>query len=207
MRKIIYLIFVLSISILKAQDIIVKRNTEEIKVKVIEVEENIIKYRTFDNLNGPVYSIKKNDVFFIKYKNGKKDIFEQVDKKEKVSQITGKLGTGYYLDDKKISKKEWIKILKTNDRAYSLYKRANTSAYLLGGASILTGFLVAELIPSENSAGYWSKVLIGSGTGMLISALVVSAVQKKAIKIYNSNKGISYNLILDGNGVGLALGF
>ncbi len=206
MRKIVYLIFVLSISISNAQDIIVKRNTEEIKVKVIEIQEDIIKYKTFDNLNGPVYSIKKSDVFFIKYKNGKKDVFG-IKKNRKVSQIKGKLGTGYYLDDKKISKKEWLKILKTNDRAYSLYKRANTSAYLLGGASILTGFLVAELIPSENSAGYWSKVLIGSGTGMLVSAFIVNAVQKKAVKIYNSNKGVSYNLILDGNGVGLALEF
>jgi len=56
------------------QDIIIQKNGEEIKAKVDQVLDTEIKYRMFDNLNGPVYSIKKAEVFMIRYENGIKDL-------------------------------------------------------------------------------------------------------------------------------------
>jgi hypothetical protein len=58
-----------------AQDVITKSNGEEIKAKVLEVSQTEIKYKKFDNLNGPTFSISKNDVFMVKYENGSKDVF------------------------------------------------------------------------------------------------------------------------------------
>jgi hypothetical protein len=58
------------------QDIIVKKNGDEIKSKVEQVLDTEIKYRKADNLSGPVYSVKKAEVFMIKYENGTKDVFE-----------------------------------------------------------------------------------------------------------------------------------
>ena len=60
-----------------SQDLIIKRNGDEIKVKVFEVGTTEIKYKNYDNLSGPTYSILKSDVFMIKYENGTKDIFNE----------------------------------------------------------------------------------------------------------------------------------
>jgi hypothetical protein len=57
------------------QDIIVQKNGEEIKSRVEQVLDTEIKYRKADNLNGPLYTIKKTEVFMIKYENGSKDVF------------------------------------------------------------------------------------------------------------------------------------
>ena len=58
-----------------SQDLILKKNGEEIKSKIIEVGTLEIKYKKFENPTGPTYSILKADVFMIKYENGTKDVF------------------------------------------------------------------------------------------------------------------------------------
>jgi hypothetical protein len=57
------------------QDIIVKNDGNEIKAKVEEVSDTEIKYRKSDNLSGPVYTMKKTEIFMVKYENGSKDVF------------------------------------------------------------------------------------------------------------------------------------
>lgn len=56
-------------------DVITFKNGEEVKAIVTEVGTSEIKYKKCDNLNGPVYSVKKSEVFMIKYANGSKDFF------------------------------------------------------------------------------------------------------------------------------------
>jgi hypothetical protein len=60
------------------QDVIVKKNGDEIKAKVEQVLTTEIKYRKFENLTGPLYSIGKPEILMIKYENGSKDTFEDV---------------------------------------------------------------------------------------------------------------------------------
>lgn len=55
-------------------DNIILTNGDEMKVKVIEIAINDIKYKKCENIDGPLYSIKKSEVFMIKYPNGTKDI-------------------------------------------------------------------------------------------------------------------------------------
>jgi hypothetical protein len=69
-------LFVFSLLSVQGQDIIVKKNGDEIKSKVEQVLDTEIKYRKAENPSGPVYSVKKSDVFMIKYENGTKDVFE-----------------------------------------------------------------------------------------------------------------------------------
>lgn len=45
-----------------SQDLIVKRDYSELKVKVLEIQENSIKYKSFDFLEGPLRSISISDV-------------------------------------------------------------------------------------------------------------------------------------------------
>lgn len=57
-------------------DIIVLKNGEEIRGMVVEIGVSEVKYKKCDNMMGPNYSIKKSDVFMIKYTNGTKDVFK-----------------------------------------------------------------------------------------------------------------------------------
>jgi hypothetical protein len=56
-------------------DIITFKNGEEVKAIVTEVGTSEVKYKKCDNKNGPLYSVKKSEVFMIKYANGSKDFF------------------------------------------------------------------------------------------------------------------------------------
>ena len=76
MKKLLLIIVaILSILSSKAQDVIVLKNTENIKVKVKSIGENEVTYLKWDNLEGPVYSLSKSHIFYIQYANGQKDIF------------------------------------------------------------------------------------------------------------------------------------
>ena len=57
-------------------DLILMRNGQLVKSNVSEIDDVKIKYKRFDNLTGPNYSMEKSQVLFIKYKNGSKDLFQ-----------------------------------------------------------------------------------------------------------------------------------
>ena len=57
------------------QDVLVKRTGDEVPAKVLEITPTEIRYKRFDNLEGPVISILKSDVFMIKYENGTRETF------------------------------------------------------------------------------------------------------------------------------------
>lgn len=61
----------------QAQDVITKRNGEDIQAKIIEVNPTEIKYKAADNPDGPVFVILKDDVLMVRYSNGKNEVFEQ----------------------------------------------------------------------------------------------------------------------------------
>ena len=62
-----------------AQDVITLRSGDEIKAKVTEISSSEIKYKRFDNLDGPTVVVAKSDVFFIKYENGTKEVMGAID--------------------------------------------------------------------------------------------------------------------------------
>ena len=76
MKKLLIILLCLPI-IGFGQDNILLQNGEEILSKVIEVNQDLIKYKKYANLEGPTYSIDKADVFMIRYENGEKDIFRK----------------------------------------------------------------------------------------------------------------------------------
>lgn len=60
-----------------AQDVIVKRDGSEIKSIVVEITRNNIKYRLFDQADGPIRNIDIAEVFIVEYKDGKIESFEK----------------------------------------------------------------------------------------------------------------------------------
>ena len=58
-----------------SQDVITLKNGDEIQSKVLEISNEIIKYKKWNNQEGPIYSSNIADVLVIKYQNGTKDVF------------------------------------------------------------------------------------------------------------------------------------
>lgn len=76
MKKFFLILFsVVFINALNAQDFIIKKNGDELSAKVQEVGTTEIKYKKFDNQDGPTYTILRTEVFMIKYANGTKEVF------------------------------------------------------------------------------------------------------------------------------------
>ncbi len=63
---------------LQAQDVIVKRDGSTILSKVLEVNQNDIKYKKSSNPKGPTYAIDKAEVMAINYEGGDRDTFDEV---------------------------------------------------------------------------------------------------------------------------------
>jgi hypothetical protein len=79
MKKIIVTILavIFTTGICFSQDVITKKSGEEIQAKVLEVGQTDIKYKYFNNPDGPAFTIPKSDVLMIRYENGVKDIFSE----------------------------------------------------------------------------------------------------------------------------------
>ncbi|KAA3438502.1 hypothetical protein [Rufibacter hautae] len=76
MKKTLLLLVVLfTWGVAQAQDLIIKRNGEEISAKILEITPELVKYQRADYLEGPLISILKKEVFMIKYANGNKETF------------------------------------------------------------------------------------------------------------------------------------
>lgn len=88
-RILLLLIFALSFGTLSAQDIILKKNADEIQANVLKVSDTEVTYKKWENPDGPIYSIAKNEIFIIKYKNGSKDVIYDYTTRTR-PEITGK---------------------------------------------------------------------------------------------------------------------
>lgn len=76
----IFLMFMMllaSTSFVFSQATMTMKNGDEVKVKVIEILPDQVKYKKADNLDGPTYTELKSNIFMIKYQNGSKDVFAQ----------------------------------------------------------------------------------------------------------------------------------
>lgn len=62
-------------NLLEECDLITLKNGQEVKAQVTEIGTTEIKYKKCDNITGPTYSMKRSEVFMIKYANGSKDFF------------------------------------------------------------------------------------------------------------------------------------
>jgi hypothetical protein len=92
MKKLISIIISLVISgpVLFAQDTIIKVNNESVPAKILEISQNEIRYNRTDVPNGPVYTIKREEIQKIKYSNGTLEEFnpERRPQTEKPIDIT-----------------------------------------------------------------------------------------------------------------------
>jgi len=119
---------------LKAQDIIILNTGEEFKSKVDEVLDADIKYFKWENLNGPKYSIKKTDVFMIRYQSG----FVENYSKNKTAET--KVDRN---DSNKFSKNKYTSDKLEDDLRYSIYYNSGSSS-LINNGNLIADFSLAN---------------------------------------------------------------
>ncbi len=209
MKKIIFLWIMLSacISNVYCQDTIVLRNGDLVKSKVMEITQSEIKYKKFENLNGPLFNILKSEVLQIKYENGTKDYFDAA-KQDVSTQNQLEISNGYYQGTKKLTLNEFKNILKSNPKAYQEFNSGKT-LQILGTVVALPG---AGLVGwSIGSGEYDASMLIAGGLSVAGGLLIVLSgdnLVKTSLKTYNKKFGnISYNLNINSTGIGIALRF
>jgi hypothetical protein len=218
-----------------AQDIITLKNGKDIQVLVQEVREVDIKFKKFDNPNGPNYILKKSEIFMIKYKNGSKDVFADntssvttttpTSSKEQ-SQIENPLEPLsiqdlkiYDSDGVRLSKHEVRNTMKSVPVALGQYN----SGYALRGVSI--GFFIPQCIFLGAGLGAMMSgdansgvILCGASIACGIPAIITLSIGNKQIRnsvnTYNRGikkkqmSGISLNFgMTQLGGIGCALNF
>ena len=112
-----------------SQDVITLKTGEDISAKIVEVGLTDIKYKKFDNIDGPSFTILKSDVLMTRYKNGTKDVYNLDTKSGKDN-----------------SSNEEMTLKGTKDAA-TYYKGQNSGKVWTGVTSVLTSPLFG-LIPA-----------------------------------------------------------
>ena len=85
-RRILFCTFALMLSIIAcAQDIIVTIDARKIEAKILEVSKSEIRYKEFDNLDGPTFVMETKEISSIIYSNGKVVLYN--DKQSQVSVV------------------------------------------------------------------------------------------------------------------------
>ncbi len=64
---------------LHAQDVITFRNGDEKQVKVLEISDSEVRYKTWSNQEGPTRTKSTSDILRIKYANGETEVFDSVE--------------------------------------------------------------------------------------------------------------------------------
>lgn len=87
MRRVILLILttLCCIPFVQAQDIITTKDGKDIQSKILEVNANEVKYKKYNNLDGPTFTLSKSEILIVRYENGENEVFQEhnnsVDKK------------------------------------------------------------------------------------------------------------------------------
>lgn len=145
MKRIFILIFgLVSTVVCFAQDLIVKSDGDEIKAKVLSVDEDKVSYKKWSNKSGPTYSLSTDLIFMIKYENGEKDLFsaDSDGKKSSVSTNPSTDGVTGYIEKQPAANNVEL-INKYNPNVKFRLKKGGTARRImpvlaLEGASILS---------------------------------------------------------------------
>ena len=91
MKQLIFIVLALIASAsLAAQDIIVTKNAKKIDAKILEVSTSEIRYKELDNLDGPIFILRADEINSIIYANGKVVLYNQPKSEEELAQERAK---------------------------------------------------------------------------------------------------------------------
>lgn len=138
-----------------AQDVIVCKDGTSLLGKVTEVTEAEVKYRKADNPDGPLYTLKIADLMRINYENGQSDIFAR-DGQVPSTVLAGPTGD--------VKDTDLLAFYTKKKADYSLPKKLKLTAFIGGGALIVTGVTLMAIggFEFENSYGISGACIAGA---------------------------------------------
>ena len=210
------LIWMVSLNV-HCQDMITMKNGDKIKAVVLEIGPDQIKYKLFDNIEGPTYTIWKSDAITIEHKNGTKEIINISRNTEtgkdtlKMTNLTYSKGK-VYSAGKIVEPESLKKLFEAKPNALIYYQKSRTAGVVadITGYSSIALFVAGALTKDTDksfiyygSGGCCALIAIIAGRGIARNNL------RKSIAIYNSHdKRIGYlNFGFNSNGIGIAMRF
>ena len=180
-----------------AQDIIVLKDGDLKQVKVIEVGENDVKYKKWENIDGPTYTISISNILSINYQNGAKDSF--ADYKEKKTDVAQSISEASVNISSSINNKgdKIASNISNFAKRQDIYKRARnfrTWGIIIGGA-VLTGGMVGCLRLMDEGA----IAVVPAGLGIICSCAVAIPMLKSAAELQEEADLMSCNTLLQYN--------
>lgn len=217
LKKLTATLFLLCVvGMASAQDVIVKKDQSTVMSKVLEITSTEIKYKKWNNLDGPTYSINRSEVLSINYENGEVEKFtgstndQQSKKATQVqylnSYMTYSSAGSLFLNGRMLSDKEVQNLV--DPQSYQLYLKAGNQAVtgfildISGGIALVVAGLI-QLIETDandsHSTSFKTKLAFAIGgltlgmTGWILGNSAVNKV-KKIADTYNNTHGNAYSL-------------
>ena len=146
-----------------AQDIIVTKDAKRMNAKVTEVNMDNVRYKNYNNLDGPVYTLLKSDIASIVYQNGQEETFssESTTPRQTASEPnrTQIVSLGNVLKDMQtFSPALYLQ--------YKSGKKLETTAWILSGMGV-AGIVFGVLIDYPTMVA-GSALFVGGGVPLLI---------------------------------------
>ena len=183
MNKILlFIVFFASISTASAQDVIVKKDRSTILSKVIEISTTEVKYKKWNNQNGPNYTIPKSDVKAINYENGEIDTFSDAVTQQPQQEFNYINYTKQMEENMSSSSRYQKEKLLTSAKAW---RSASFWAGLIPFAGGIVAGLILDDTMGDSDKGlfehgtYWLCCGVGLGVGIAGIAICHSVAKNK----------------------------
>ncbi len=228
MKKFVSLLFVSLFSVvLFAQDIIITNKAEQLKVKITEVSSEEVKYKELDNVDGPIFILKAEEINSVVFSNGKYMSFSgksEINKEVNLNNVetVQKISAfRYKYKGEIISKGRYYKMLKTD--CPQAFEKIRIGNKLIGLANLCLfpgGALIVGGVSNQNG-GFLSNEIDATAFFIVGAALIVTSiplriiggsVKRSSIVVFNEKcaraKTASHlYLNIKPNGLSLALNF
>ena len=179
-----------------AQDVIVKKDGSTIVSKVLEITSTEVKYKKYNNLNGPTYSLIKTDIQVINYENGTKEMFDSVQtptsqqSSTTFSPTVGTMITG----EQGMSDSDLLRLVDKPKDLKAKCKKIRIAGWTIGGTLVAGGIiLICLVIPTTtNPMGWKSNDILdkdeGLGAGLPLIGIGIATTTACLIRAHNIEK-------------------
>ncbi len=196
-----FVLLFLSSVMAKAQDIIYKVDGGEISAKVLEIDETVVKYKNFDQQDGPIRSISKKNVFLIIYENGKREKFEtnQTIDNQQNTRSNENTPTNASVNNNSSAEKQ-IKTNRLTLEYVNLKIEKNLSTVKVGKGLFYAGGIIAvvgfiDAVSGSSSGADYGGIMIAGGSALWLTGIIVWVVAESRVKYFEQRKfELSINL-------------
>ena len=186
-QKILFFVFaIIFCSVVRGQDIIYKADGNEIKAKVIEIDETVIKYKNFDQQDGPIRSLNKASIFLIIYQDGKREKFDNpVSTVSQQSNLPSNPHVNYNTAEPQKNNKITKDYLDLKIEKTETAVKVGKGLFYAGGILTVAGLIGTFANSGSNTV---SDIMLFGGAGIWVTGIIVWAVSGSAHKDFENRR-------------------